>query len=93
MVANRSIGAGGVVLLGMDFFQYNDDMARLIANAVNWTGGGIKTYYNVWFDTVNPPLQQVETDSRVAQAELDRLASGETYYWQVVAYNEVCRGA
>ena len=33
-VTAKSLGAGRVIYIGMDFYTYNDDMARLVANAV-----------------------------------------------------------
>jgi hypothetical protein len=35
VVAVRELGAGRVILLGFDFFTYNADMARMLANAVS----------------------------------------------------------
>jgi len=37
VVAIRDFGKGHVVLLGFDYFAYNDDTARLIANAVQYS--------------------------------------------------------
>ncbi len=37
-VAVKDIGGGHVVLIASDFWAYNDDMARLVANAVRWVG-------------------------------------------------------
>jgi len=36
VVAARNIGAGHVVLIGYDYNSYNNDAARIIANAVQW---------------------------------------------------------
>jgi YVTN family beta-propeller protein len=38
VVAARDIGIGHVVMAGFDFYDYNDAMARLLANAVLWYG-------------------------------------------------------
>lgn len=46
-VAADEINGGHVVLLGFDFFSYNDEMARLAANAVLWQSGGVP-----WLSTV-----------------------------------------
>jgi hypothetical protein len=35
-VAARDIGAGHVALIGYDYYEYNDDAARIIANAMQW---------------------------------------------------------
>lgn len=37
MVTQRNIGSGRVIYIGMDFYSYNSDMARLLANAVQST--------------------------------------------------------
>jgi uncharacterized repeat protein (TIGR01451 family) len=37
-VAVKDIGSGHVVLIASDFYLYNDNMARLVANAVQWSG-------------------------------------------------------
>ncbi|MGA1795239.1 MAG: choice-of-anchor D domain-containing protein [bacterium] len=36
VVASRGLGSGNVVVLGFDYFAYNNDMARIIANAVQF---------------------------------------------------------
>jgi hypothetical protein len=36
VVATRDIGIGHVVLIGYDYYSYNGDAARVIANAVQW---------------------------------------------------------
>ncbi|MGA1843787.1 MAG: choice-of-anchor D domain-containing protein, partial [bacterium] len=36
VVASRGLGSGNVVLLGFDYYLYNNDMARIIANAVQF---------------------------------------------------------
>ncbi len=35
VVAVRDLGSGHVVLIGYDYYEYNDDAARIISNAVN----------------------------------------------------------
>lgn len=47
VVSIRDIGSGHVVMMGFDFYNYNDDMARLIANAVQWYDGDIP-----WLSTI-----------------------------------------
>jgi YVTN family beta-propeller protein len=47
VVIARNIGSGHVVLMGFDFYQYNNDMAQLLANAVNWVGGDVP-----WLSTI-----------------------------------------
>jgi hypothetical protein len=36
VVLTKDVGAGHIALIGFDFFAYNDVMARLLANAVQW---------------------------------------------------------
>ncbi|MEJ2207490.1 MAG: hypothetical protein P8129_00460 [Anaerolineae bacterium] len=36
VVAAREVGVGHVVMIGFDFYEYNAEMARLLANAVQW---------------------------------------------------------
>jgi len=38
VVAVKEIGKGKVVLIGYDYYHYNEDAARLLANAVRWVG-------------------------------------------------------
>jgi len=36
VVLTKDIGSGHIALIGFDFYEYNDDMARLLANAIQW---------------------------------------------------------
>ena len=36
VVAARQLGAGAVVLIGYDYYEYNDDASRILANAVQY---------------------------------------------------------
>jgi hypothetical protein len=36
VVLTKDVGNGHIALIGFDFYEYNDDMARLLANAVQW---------------------------------------------------------
>lgn len=36
VVLTKDVGQGHLALIGFDFYAYNDDMARLLANAVQW---------------------------------------------------------
>jgi subtilisin family serine protease len=49
VVSARTIGSGHVVYMGMDFYEYNSDMARLLANTVQWKGGGVD-----WLTLLSP---------------------------------------
>lgn len=46
-VAVDEIASGRVVLMGLDFYSYNDEMARLLANAVLWQGSDVSWLYTV----------------------------------------------
>jgi len=39
-ITARSIGHGGVVYLGMNWWRYNDEMTQLLVNSVMWSQGG-----------------------------------------------------
>jgi len=39
-ITARRIGRGGVVYIGMDWWQYNEAMTQLLLNAVMWSRGG-----------------------------------------------------
>ncbi|MBS4029736.1 MAG: choice-of-anchor D domain-containing protein [Ignavibacteriales bacterium] len=40
IVTHRRVQAGDVLYFGMDFYEYNDEMARLISNAIKYGGVG-----------------------------------------------------
>ncbi|MCG8699942.1 MAG: choice-of-anchor D domain-containing protein, partial [Bacteroidales bacterium] len=42
VVAEKSIKQGGLIMVGYDYFNYDDDAAKLIANAVQWADNGIE---------------------------------------------------
>jgi hypothetical protein len=46
-VAVDEITNGRIVLIGLDFYNYNDEMARLLANAVLWQSGDASWLYTV----------------------------------------------
>lgn len=56
---------------------------------LSWNGGvtapGI--IYDVYFDTVNPPAQQVASDLAAAEYSPGALSFGTTYYWRIEARN------
>ncbi|NUM44933.1 MAG: carboxypeptidase regulatory-like domain-containing protein [Anaerolineales bacterium] len=47
VVSARELGAGHLILMGFDFYSYNDEMAQVLANAINWLGGDVP-----WISTV-----------------------------------------
>ncbi len=40
VVAVKPLGTGNVILIGFDYYEYNSDMARLLANAVQMSSTG-----------------------------------------------------
>ncbi|MBK8984876.1 MAG: carboxypeptidase regulatory-like domain-containing protein [Chloroflexi bacterium] len=40
-VMGKDIAAGHIAVIGFDYYSYNDDMARILANAVQWSGGDV----------------------------------------------------
>jgi hypothetical protein len=56
--------------------------------ALSWsdTGAGVITF-NVYLDTVNPPVAVVSTEQSAATFTPGSLVPGTTYYWQVLAIN------
>ncbi|HUM69029.1 MAG TPA: hypothetical protein PLK31_09310 [Chloroflexota bacterium] len=46
-VAVDEIANGRIVLIGLDFYSYNDEMARLLANAVLWQSDDVSWLYTV----------------------------------------------
>jgi len=89
MVAARSFGAGGVVLVGWDCYSYNADMARLLANAAQWPCRTDLNQYFVYFGTNAAALDLVASNLTQTTWDPDLLDFGTTYYWQVLASNVV----
>jgi Zn-dependent metalloprotease len=52
VILYRPLGQGNVVLLGFDYYEFDANAARIIANAVEWCGGGKGPS---WL-TLSPPL-------------------------------------
>jgi len=91
IVATAQFGPGRAVLLGFDYNQYNSDMARIIANAVQLYGGlrPCPIRFDVRFGTDNPPPSIVCTGSSIASCPTGFLAPSTTYYWRVTARNHL----
>ena len=90
MVAIKGIGSGQVLLLGWNYAQYNNPMARILANAVQILGrtdGAVLTQYDVYLDTSNPPAQSVVQGTYATQFAPAQLSYNTTYFWRVVARN------
>ncbi|MBW1859065.1 MAG: hypothetical protein JRI70_03080, partial [Deltaproteobacteria bacterium] len=56
---------------------------------LNWDDSADATSYDVYFDTVDPPVTKVASDIANSDLTLDRLNCDTHYYWKVVAKN-VC---
>ncbi|MEN6627406.1 MAG: fibronectin type III domain-containing protein [Candidatus Sumerlaeia bacterium] len=90
LAAQKSLGAGKTVLFGWDFFAYNSEMGLLLANAVRSAGTatGIVTY-DVYFGTTNPPATKVLDHGLYPQYAPETLQYQTTYYWKIVAHNNM----
>ncbi len=64
---------------------------------LSWTFGALTETYDLYFDTVNPPVTQVVTDGTAGEEGTagnyipDSALSEGTYYWYVVAKNSSAR--
>lgn len=66
----------------------SDEMITLLNPQLNWTHTtSPPTNVRVFFDSVDPPLEEVFDGSGTTFQTSD-LAHGTTYYWNVVAYND-----
>jgi hypothetical protein len=79
-VGYRIIGSGKAVLIGADYSSYDQIMARILANAVNWVGNGLDALRM----TVSYTKQDVKCDNS-ALGSIDvtvmNVASPVTYAW------------
>ena len=78
-------GHGMAVLLGWDYFSYDNNIARIIANAVRL--GAADLNYDIYLDTVDPPVNQVAHDYRFKIFDPGILETGTQYYWKVDVSN------
>ncbi len=63
-----------------------------IGTTLTWDFGVNTETYDLYFDTVNPPVAQVITDGIAGASGTyipGRLSNATTYYWKVVAKNEI----
>lgn len=67
-------------------YPYDDSYAFLDGTLAWADGGGMPTSYDLYFDTVDPPVSLVG-DDLVTTTYTPTLAAGTTYYWKVVPYN------
>ncbi|MDZ7292746.1 MAG: S8 family serine peptidase [candidate division KSB1 bacterium] len=59
VVSANVIGRGHVVYIGMDYYEYNSEMARLLANTVQWQGARID-----WLTLLSPSSGTVVPGAR-----------------------------
>ena len=78
-IACRQLGVGYVILIGYDYYDYNDDAARILANAVNIsdillsTNPSYHDFEDVLLDPSTPPQQTVT----VANMSADSITIGD----------------
>lgn len=58
-----------------------------IASDLNWGNSSYTNTYDVYFDTVTPPVTKVASDITVTYYSLPYLGYNTPYYWKVVAKN------
>ncbi|MFC1787510.1 choice-of-anchor L domain-containing protein [Halobacteriota archaeon] len=64
VVAVRDLGSGHVVLIGYDYYEYNNDSARIISNAVN---------LDLWSTETCTWLSETPTSGSVASGSYDNI--------------------
>ena len=84
----KEIGAGALVVLGWDYYTYNDAQGRLLANAVQMDTDTVQIGYTVSLGEApgewSPIAENVRSSSYTIETPL---ASQTTYYWQIAATN------
>ena len=78
-------GHGIAILLGWDYYSYDDNYARIIANAVRL--GIADLSYDIYLDTVNPPVNIAAQGHRFKILDPGILELGQQYYWKVDVSN------
>jgi hypothetical protein len=69
----------------------NDEAGVDVRTGLRWyeAGGGCQSRYDVRFGTDNPPTQTICEAIPETSCDIGPLASVQTYYWQVIAHNQV----
>lgn len=82
----KRTGNGFALLMGWDYYSYDNNMARLIANAVREAGRQFE--FRVYLDTFTPPTNIIAEDLAFHVFDPGVLAPDTQYFWQVEAYNK-----
>ncbi len=86
VAVSNYMGHGMAILLGWDFYSYDDNYARLIANAVRL--GISDLSYDIYLDTVNPPVNLAAEGYRFKIFDPGVLETDMQYYWKVDVSND-----
>jgi hypothetical protein len=78
----------GAIIATTQTIEWDDAPVAAVENLLLYMGEttGPSTLYDVYLDTVNPPVALAAADSAVRHLAVD-LDPGTTYYWRVVARN------
>lgn len=89
-VAVDEINNGHIVMMGFDFYNYNDEMARLLANAVLWQSEDVS-----WLYTVPESGSVATNDTAVVNVVMDstNLQPGEYTAQLQVSHNDADQNA
>ena len=74
-----------------DGWVSSTDGSALMANALAWVAGegGSQDSYDIYFGTSSPPTNRITQGIRTTHCNAGLLNFNTTYYWQVVASNDV----
>jgi hypothetical protein len=88
VVATQGDNVVGINIYVYDSGAYGGDVAQLFRNAVVWLATGSVppgVTFDVYFDTVTPPLTKIASDLTTLTCNPGALAANTIYHWQVVA--------
>ncbi len=74
------------------FHLLSPDQGRMNENTtglLRWTSSLYATQYDVYLDTLNPPLARISADQFDTTAAYQALEKNRTYYWNVIAKNSL----
>ncbi|MBA4312452.1 MAG: hypothetical protein C0417_07460 [Chlorobiaceae bacterium] len=58
-----------------------------IGGTLNWQSSSNASAYDVFLDTINPPVQKVSAEQATTLFNYSGLMNNKTYYWKIVAKN------